>query len=86
MAQYVHGRFVSAGIPDIEIQAVDALLSNPVDSSLELIDAGSGATVFSAALAEDVLDLDTTSDTWYRNHTYNGYVADTFNTTCVSKK
>lgn len=74
MAGYVHDRFVSAGIPRVEIQAVDALLSNPVRSSLDLLDTDTGATVFSAALSEDVLDLDTTSDSWYRNHTYNGYV------------
>lgn len=65
---------MSAGIPDVEIQPVNALLSNPVHSSLELVDTVSGDTLFTAALAEDVLDLDTTSDTWYRNHTYNGCV------------
>lgn len=71
MAQYVHGRFAAEGIPNVEIQAVDVLLSNPVDNALELIDVASGSVSFSAALAEDVLDEDPTSDTWYRNHTYN---------------
>lgn len=79
MAQYVHDRFASAGVPHVEIQPVDALLSNPISSSLQLVDtttaAGSdSAVVFTAQLSEDVLDLDTTSDTWFRNHTYNGCV------------
>lgn len=88
MSQYVHRRFADAGIPNVETQPVDVLLSNPVGSSLELIEVtgtsdelesgggtrgrSSGTVVFTAALAEDVLELDVTSDTWYRNHTYNG--------------
>ena len=79
MAQYVHDRFTSAGVPHVEIQPVDVLLSNPISSSLQLIDttvsaSDSAAVVFTATLSEDVLDLDTTSDTWYRNHTYSGCV------------
>lgn len=90
MARYVHDYFLSEGIPSVEIQPVDALLSEPVSSSLQLLhvsddaDAGSDASVaaggsggtmdvvFDAALSEDILDLDSTSDTWYRNHTFNG--------------
>lgn len=72
MARYVHDRFASFGIPEVGIQPVDALLSNPVESSLQLLDASTGSVVFAASLAEDVLDMDKTSDTWYRNHTYNG--------------
>lgn len=74
MAQYVHERFISFGIPDVDIQPVDALISSPVGSSLELLDADSGEVVFTAALSEDVVDIDATSDTWYRNHTFNGWV------------
>ena len=79
MAQYVHDRFTSAGVPHVEIQPVDALLSNPISSSLQLVDttasaSDSAAVVFTAKLSEDVLDIDTTSDTWFRNHTYNGCV------------
>lgn len=72
MARYVHDRFASFGIPGVEIQPVDALLSNPRESSLQLLDASTGSVVFTASLSEDVLDMDTTSDTWYRNHTFNG--------------
>lgn len=72
MARYVHDRFASFGIPGVEIQPVDALLSNPIESSLQLLDASTGSVVFTASLSEDVLDMDTTSDTWYRNHTFNG--------------
>ena len=74
MAHYVHDRFSAAGIPLVEIQPVDALLSTPVESSLEMLDSISGETLFAASLSEDILDLDTTSDSWFRNHTYNGYV------------
>lgn len=80
MARYVRDRLASAGVPHVEIQPVDALLSNPISSSLQLVDttasdSGAGSTVvFTAKLSEDVLGLDTTSDTWYRNHTYNGCV------------
>ncbi|CAM9593134.1 unnamed protein product [Scytosiphon promiscuus] len=73
MAEYVHDRFVSFGIPSVEVQPVEVLLSNPIESSLEMIDASSGTVVFTASLSEDVLDLDTTSDVWHRNHTFNGY-------------
>ncbi|CAM9873000.1 unnamed protein product [Ascophyllum nodosum] len=73
MAHYVHDRFSAAGIPLVEIQPVDALLSTPVESSLEMLDSISGETLFAASLSEDILDLDTTSDSWFRNHTYNGY-------------
>ncbi|CAM9683547.1 unnamed protein product [Ectocarpus sp. 12 AP-2014] len=73
MAQYVHDRFSSFGIPSVEVQPVNALLSNPIQSSLELVDSNSGSVLFTASLSEDTLDLDTTSDTWLRNHTYNGY-------------
>lgn len=72
MSEYVHSRLKQAGIPDVETQAVDVLLSFPVSSSLDLLDSATGSSVFSAALSEDVLDIDDTSDTWYRNHTYNG--------------
>lgn len=74
MSQYVHDRFAEAGIPSVEIQPVDALLSEPVSSSLELLNATSGSSLFVAALSEDILEEDSTSDTWYRNHTFNGYV------------
>lgn len=80
MATYVHDYFVSEGIPSVEIQPVDALLSAPVSSSLQLLRVdgdpavgGGVEVVFDAALSEDVLDIDATSDTWYRNHTFNGY-------------
>eukprot|EP00752_Nemacystus_decipiens_P007436 g6646.t1 len=73
MARYVHDRFASLGVPRVEIQPVDALLSNPIESSLQLLDASTGSVVFTASLSEDVLEIDTTSDTWYRNHTFNGY-------------
>lgn len=72
MARFVHDRFASFGIPMVEIQPVEVLLSNPIESSLELLDASTGAVLFAASLAEDVLDLDKTSDTWFRNHTFNG--------------
>lgn len=72
MARYVRDQFTSFGIPNAEIQPVDVLLSNPVKSSLQMLDASTGSVMFTASLAEDVLDLDSTSDTWYRNHTYNG--------------
>lgn len=72
MAQYVHDRFASAGIPAVEIEPVQVLLSNPVGSSLSLVNADGGGAIFTAALSEDILQLDETSDTWFRNHTYNG--------------
>lgn len=73
MAQYVHDRFSEGGIPLVEIQPVDALLSNPVQSSLEMLDPVSGEILFTAALSEDILEMDSTSDTWLRNHTFNGW-------------
>ena len=44
-----------------------------MERSLDLVDAETGALVCSAALTEEVLPKDKTSDTWWRNHTFNGY-------------
>ena len=54
------------------INAPRVLLNYPVERSLELV-AADGSVVCTAPLAEDILPSDPTSDTWWRNHTFNGY-------------
>ncbi|CAM9748772.1 unnamed protein product, partial [Phaeothamnion confervicola] len=73
MARYVRDRLVEAGIPSVDIHAPEVQLAYPVDRSLTLFDADTGAAVFKAPLSESVRDMDPTSDTWWRNHTFNGY-------------
>lgn len=72
MAQYVQSRFLDAGIKDVVIDPQKVLLAYPVERSLSLVDAV-GKEVWKAPLAEKVLNSDATSDTWWRNHTFNGY-------------
>lgn len=72
MAKYVQERFVEAGITDSVIDPQKVLLAYPVDRSFALVDE-SGKVVWKAPLAEEVLKSDPTSDTWWRNHTFNGY-------------
>jgi hypothetical protein len=41
--------------------------------TVELLDAETGSLLFAASMAEDVLAEDSTSDTPWRNLTFNGY-------------
>ena len=70
MAQFVAKRFQEAGINAV-LDPQKVLLTYP-RSSLKLLD-GSGHVVASASLSEDILASDNTSDTWWRNHSFNGY-------------
>ena len=65
MALYMQKRLLEAGIPHAQIDPQKVLLSYPVSRSLDLIDP-SGQVVASAALSEDVLPSDPTSNTWWR--------------------
>ncbi|CAM9175455.1 unnamed protein product [Choristocarpus tenellus] len=73
MAEFVRDKMLAAGIPSVEIQPVDSFLNYPVDRALRLHDADTGKFLFEAPLAEAILEEDPTSDTWWRNHTFNGY-------------
>ncbi|CAM9656111.1 unnamed protein product, partial [Discosporangium mesarthrocarpum] len=66
-------KMLAAGIPKAEIQPVDVLLSYPVDRSLRLKDKITGEVLFEAPLEEKIIAEDPTTDTWWRNHTFNGY-------------
>jgi len=72
MAHYVQERFIKAGIKDAVIDPQEVLLAYPVSRSLSLIDEA-GHPVVRAGLSEHIVDKDATSDTWWRNHTFNGY-------------
>ena len=71
MAEYVKTTFEKVGIAAV-LDPQKVLLTYPVSSSLELLDV-SGKMVAKASLAEDTLDSDPTTHTWWRNHTFNGY-------------
>lgn len=75
MATFVYDQFVSAGLVDVQFWNLTVGLNYPSDRpSLSLINPDEGgAVVFEAALSEDVLPEDSTSDTYWRNHTFNGY-------------
>ena len=71
MAEYVRDAFRKEGITaDLDPQKV--LLTYPIRSALQLVD-GKGRIVSAAKLSEDVLQTDNTSDTWWRNHTFNAF-------------
>lgn len=71
MAQYVKESFEREGV-EARLDPQKVLLTYPVSSALELHD-NSGQLVAKASLAEDTLESDPTSHTWWRNHTFNGY-------------
>lgn len=71
MAKYVRDQFIAAGLEAV-IDPQQVLLTYPVSRSLDLVDEN-GKIVASAPLAEDIIESDKTSDTWWRNHTFNGY-------------
>jgi N-acetylated-alpha-linked acidic dipeptidase len=66
-AQYVAKQFDRAGLPTHIIQ-FNALISNPVSAKLTLLQDN-----IRAKLAEEIVQQDHTSDTWYRNHSYHAY-------------
>ena len=70
-ALFVQRTFLEAGLSDASLDPQRVLLSYPVDRSLSLLDSTTGAIVHSASLAEAVLPEDPTSDTWWRNMTFN---------------
>ena len=72
MALFVRDTLRSSGILNAALDEQRTLLTYPVQRSLDLVD-DSGAVVCTAPLAEDVMPTDPTSDTWWRNHTFNGY-------------
>ena len=73
-ALFVQQTFLDAGLSDARLDPQRVLLSYPVDRSLSLLDS-TGATVHVAPLSEAVLPEDPTSDTWWRNNTFNAYSA-----------
>ncbi|CAE7363610.1 unnamed protein product [Symbiodinium microadriaticum] len=71
MAEYVRDSFRREGIT-AELDPQKVLLTYPIRSALQLVDS-TGRVVSAAKLAEDVLQEDNTSDTWWRNHTFNAF-------------
>eukprot|EP00929_Paragymnodinium_shiwhaense_P124314 TRINITY_DN9950_c0_g2_i1.p1 TRINITY_DN9950_c0_g2~~TRINITY_DN9950_c0_g2_i1.p1 ORF type:complete len:732 (-),score=108.41 TRINITY_DN9950_c0_g2_i1:136-2331(-) len=72
MARYVQARLLEAGIPEAEIDPQRSLLAYPVNRSLTLVDS-EGRVLSKASLSEELISSDRTTDTWWRNHTFNGY-------------
>jgi N-acetylated-alpha-linked acidic dipeptidase len=68
-------RFKKLGADDAWVDPVDAFLSYPRRRPyLAVVCSKNESDVFfEAKLAEDILDSDSTSDTFNRNHTFNGY-------------
>jgi N-acetylated-alpha-linked acidic dipeptidase len=74
MATYVYNQMKEAGLTDVSFWNLTVGLNYPTDRpSLTMVDSTSGEVVFTAALSEDILPEDSTSDTMWRNHTFNGY-------------
>eukprot|EP00164_Ancoracysta_twista_P005331 GFYU01007294.1.p1 GENE.GFYU01007294.1~~GFYU01007294.1.p1 ORF type:complete len:709 (+),score=211.24 GFYU01007294.1:167-2293(+) len=64
-------KFMQAAGLKAEIEEENVLLTKPIESSVEVLDPPEHR--FKAKLSEDIVPLDPTSDTWYRNHTFNAY-------------
>ena len=71
MAVYVRDEIRRVGIA-AEIEPQKVLLTYPLNRSLDLVD-GQGRVLLRAPLSEAILPSDPTSDTWWRNHTFNAY-------------
>ena len=70
MAKFVADKFTDFGIPSVTHYDLDVLLNYPLaPPSVKLL----GDAPYTATMAEDLLDFDTTSDTLWRNHTFHGY-------------
>mmetsp|Transcript_13115 Transcript_13115/g.29976 ORF Transcript_13115/g.29976 Transcript_13115/m.29976 type:complete len:722 (+) Transcript_13115:76-2241(+) len=71
MARYVQQALQEAGI-GASLDPQKVLLTYPLKNALELVD-GAGRVISAAKLSEDIMETDNTSDTWWRNHTFNAY-------------
>ena len=72
-ARYVRDTMAALGF-DSKIETVEVMLNYPAEApSLAAVDPSTGAVLFSASLSEEVLPSDITSDTAWRNHTFNSY-------------
>jgi N-acetylated-alpha-linked acidic dipeptidase len=72
MAEFVRDQMHHAGIPTVKIDPQRVLLTYPLNRSLDLVDQR-GDVLLRAPLSEAILPSDPTSDTWWRNHTFNAY-------------
>eukprot|EP00808_Paulinella_micropora_P031365 g71381.t1 len=71
-AMYTMDQLASYGL-STQLLTHEVVLDVPVSARLEIVSPSEDA--FTAALSEDVLSEDVTSDTWDRNHSFIGYSA-----------
>eukprot|EP00301_Raphidiophrys_heterophryoidea_P002246 c11052_g1_i1.p1 GENE.c11052_g1_i1~~c11052_g1_i1.p1 ORF type:complete len:704 (+),score=173.11 c11052_g1_i1:37-2148(+) len=71
LAYWTRDQMRSLGL-DSEVVSVNVSLTYPVRRSLQLQDEA-GQVIYTASLSEDILAQDNTSDTIWRNLTFNGY-------------
>ena len=72
MATFVRDELIKAGISNAAIDPQRVLLTYPLNRSLDLVDEH-GKVLLRAPLSEAILPSDPTSDTWWRNHSFNAY-------------
>jgi N-acetylated-alpha-linked acidic dipeptidase len=75
MATYVYNQLIDAGLPNVSFWNLTVGLNYPIDHpQLSMVDINNNDNViFQASLSEDILSEDSTSDTIWRNMTFNGY-------------
>jgi len=74
MAHFVQQKFEAAGIPNVTLFNLGVLLNYPVSSpQVTLLSKQNHSILVCAKLSEAVLEMDDTSDTYWRNHTFHGY-------------
>ena len=73
LGEWMKVQFKKLGADDAWVDPVDAFLSYPRFRPRLALMGSNEFVYFEAKLSEDILSSDATSDTIYRNHTFNGY-------------
>ena len=74
MAEFVQQKLLSAGIPNVTQFHLNVLLNYPQSPPhVSLVSSDNHTILVQAKLSEDVLEMDSTSDVQWRNHTFHGY-------------
>ena len=77
MAAFVQQKLKEAGIPNVTMFHLNVLLNYPQSSpqvTLYSNSSGQSQSILArATLSENILGMDDTSDTYWRNHTFHGY-------------
>lgn len=72
MAEWTKNQMLSYGLENVTIHEMETLLSYPNSRKVEMY-SKEGSILYKAPLSEEILEEDSTSDTPWRNLSFNGY-------------